>query len=79
MTTIEINIEEDGSFLEELGKQKLQEMVQQYIDFKQFELISQHIDEGMKQATQESGIDWEMEFEKTRQEAWEEYKIKRGL
>lgn len=79
MATIEVNIREDSLFLEELGKQKLQEIVQQYVDFKQFEMAAQQVNKAMDKATEENGINWNEEFENIRQEAWEEYKAKRGL
>lgn len=74
MTTIQIQVQDE--IVHRLGVERIKQLVQHTIDAEEFRLSAEHIRQAMNMA---SDIDWEAEFENARQEAWREYKQKRGL
>lgn len=73
--TIQIDI--NDNVLRQLGEERLRQMIQDKVHAEELRLAADGIRQGMDQATTQ-GVNWDTEFEKARQEAWEEYKQKRS-
>ena len=59
-----------------LGIERVKQLIQRKIDFEEFRLAAEQIRQAMDEATD---VNWEVEFEQARQQAWDEYKQKRRL
>ena len=74
MTTIQIQVQDD--VVQRLGIERIKQLVQRKLDAEEFRLGAAHIKQAMDAATD---VDWDAEWEQVRQQAWDEYKQKRGL
>lgn len=70
MTTIQVEIKDDLATA--LGLEAIQKHFQKEMEFLEIELLAKKMNDSIKK----SGIDWEMELENARKEAFEEYQNK---
>ncbi|TAE25831.1 MAG: hypothetical protein EAZ91_18620 [Cytophagales bacterium] len=73
--TIQIEVSDD--VVQRFGIGHIQKIVENRISAEDFWLLAQHIGQSMDEAATQ-GVNWDTEFEQARQEAWEEYKQRRG-
>ncbi|MBO0932847.1 hypothetical protein [Fibrella aquatilis] len=73
--TIQIDVNDD--VLRQLGEERLRQMIQDKVHAEEFRLAADSIKQDMDIAANQ-GVDWNNEFDRARQDAWEEYKQKRN-
>ena len=73
--TIQIDI--NDSVLRQVGEERLRQIIQDKVHAEEFRVAANSMKKAMNQAASQ-GVDWDMEFKKARQEAWEEYRQKRS-
>ena len=72
MKTIEVKVQDDLVAL--YGLEAIRKMIEEELAFQRFRLLEEKIQKGLS----ESDVDWEKEFEHKREEAFTEYRGKRG-
>lgn len=72
-----LEIEVRDEVVQQLGKERLRDLVQAKIEAEEFRIAAEEIRKSMDEAAT-NGVDWDAEFEQARLQAWEEYKQKRG-
>ncbi len=73
-----IQIDVNDQFVQQLGEERLRQLVQAKVRAEEFRLAANRISQTLDEAAT-TGVDWEAEFEQARQETWEEYKRKRNI
>jgi len=71
MKTIKVNVQNDLIAL--VGEEGIKKLIEDELVFQKFRILEQKI----QNALSETDINWEEEFEKKRQEAFEEYQQRR--
>lgn len=72
MKTIKVNVQDDLVTL--YGLEAIKKMLEEELAYQRFRLLEDRIQRAMSEAD----VDWELEFEKKREEAFEEYQRKRA-
>lgn len=66
MITVEIPVEDD--LIKKLGEKQVEKLLLDELEYQRFKLLEDEIQKAMKEA---KGVDWEAEFEKARQQAYD--------
>jgi hypothetical protein len=71
MVTISVNVQDD--LVKLYGIEALKKLLEEELEYQRFRLLENKIHKAMS----ETDVDWEKEFEKKREEAFEEYQLRR--
>lgn len=74
MTTIQVKIQDD--LVQQLGLRAVEQLLEEELVYQRFKLLENRIQSVMHET---ENVDWEDEFERARQQAYEEYRQKRKL
>jgi len=69
MTTIHLPVEDD--LIRFLGVEKIKKIMEEELEYQRFRLLEEDIQKGM---ANEPAVEWNKEFEKSREEAYKTYK-----
>lgn len=72
MITVEIPVGDD--LIQKLGEKQVEKLLLDELEYQRFKLLEEEIQQAMKEA---KGVDWEAEFEKARQQVYDEWIDKR--
>ncbi|MBK6482257.1 MAG: hypothetical protein KBF32_08720 [Chitinophagales bacterium] len=68
MIIVEIPVGDD--LIQKLGEKQVEKLLLDELEYQRFKLLEEELQQAMKEA---KGVDWEAAFEKTRQQAYDEW------
>ena len=72
MVTVSVKVQDE--LVKLYGIEAIRKLLEEELEYQRFRLLENRIQEAMS----ETGVDWEKEFEKSREEAFEEYQRRRA-
>lgn len=68
MITVKIPVGDD--LIQKLGEKQVEKLLLDELEYQRFKLLEEELQQAMKES---KGVDWEAAFEKTRQQAYDEW------